>query len=128
MRPTPMVLKSYVPVLIAFLTAPAFAQSRGPVVPNFKEPEKQAPVTAAPAAPASDIDLVGPTAAQQARSKAAAEAKAKADADAKAQAEAKAKADADKARAEAEARLRAQTEAMTKADAEAKAKADAEAK
>lgn len=112
---------AFLAVCAALVAVPAFAQSRGPVVPNFQEPQKQAPASAAPAAPAEGIDLVGPTAAQKARAKAAADAKAKADADAKAAAE-------QKARDEAAAKLKAQAEAMAKADAEAHAKAEAEAK
>src|SRR5437879_2648058 len=100
----------------AFAAVPAFAQSRGPVVPNFQQPEKQA------TAPASnDVDLVGPTAAQQARVKAAADAKAKADTETKATAD-------KKAREESEAKLRAQAEAMARADAEARSKAEADAR
>ncbi|TMA18432.1 MAG: hypothetical protein E6J88_19365, partial [Deltaproteobacteria bacterium] len=72
--------KIQVLALFAALAAvPAFAQSRGPVVPNFQQPAS------------NDVDLVGPTAAQQARAKAAADAKAKADADAKAAADKKAR-------------------------------------
>ena len=100
--------------------SPAFAQPRGPVVPNFQQPDKQA-AAPAPAAPATEIDLVGPTAAQQARAQAAAEAKAKAEAEAKAAAD-------QQARDEATARLRAQADAMAKADADAMAAADAEAR
>ena len=98
---------------------PAFAQSRGPVVPTFQQPDKQAAAPAAP--PAGDIDLVGPTEAQRARAQAAAEARIKAEAEAKAAAD-------KQARDEAAARLRAQADAMAKADADAKARSDAEAK
>src|SRR5229473_4753260 len=95
-----LALSPFVAALVAALAAPAaLAQSRGPVIPNYQQPEKQGVAPAAPSG--SDIDLVGPTAAQQARAKAAAEAKAKAEA------EAKAKAD-QKARDEAAAQVRAQ--------------------
>ncbi|HUJ25069.1 MAG TPA: hypothetical protein VLW85_03560 [Myxococcales bacterium] len=86
----------------------ASAQSRGPVIPNYQDPSKQAPASpAAAAAKPDEVDLVGPTAAQQKR---AAEAKAAAE---KAAAE-------KKAREEADAKARAEAEAKAKADADAR--------
>jgi hypothetical protein len=76
-----------------------------------------------------EVDLVGPTEAQQARAKAQAEAKAKAEAEARASAEKKAREEAEaKARLEAAAKAKAEAEAKAKAEAESKAKAEAEAR
>jgi hypothetical protein len=114
-------------LLVLTLGSAALAQSRGPVVPNFQQPDAQQPAPeAAPAVKADDVDLVGPTESQKKRAQAAAEAKARAEAEAKARAEAEARVAAEaKVRAEAEARAR--VEAQARATAEAKLKAEAEA-
>ena len=114
-------------LLVLSLASAALAQSRGPVVPNFQQPDAQQPApAAAPAVKADDVDLVGPTESQKKRAQAAAEAKVRAEADAKARAEAEARVAAEaKVRAEAEARAR--VEAQARALAEAKLKAEAEA-
>ena len=117
-------------VFVALFAFAASAQSRGPVVPNFQEPEKQAVAPAPAAARADDsIDLVGPTDAQKQRAKDAAAALAKADAEAKAAAEKKAKDEsAGKAKAEAAARLAADQAAEKKLRDENDARLAAEKK
>lgn len=117
-------------LLVLTLASAGFAQTRGPVVPNFQQPEAQQPApSAAPAPKADDVDLVGPTEAQQKRAQAAAEAKVRAEAEARARAEAEARLAAEaklKAEAEARARLEAEAAARARLAAEAKLKAEAE--
>jgi len=120
-------VRGLIAVAALALATGARADDRRVVIPGSAASQGPAPAKHADDA----VDLVGPTAAQQARAKAAAEAKAKAEAEAKARAEAetRAKAEAEtRAKAEAAARAKAETEAKARAQAEAKARAEAEAK
>ncbi len=128
-------------VLVLTLAFPALAQSRGPVLPNFQQPDAPQPAPSAPASRADEVDLVGPTEAQQRRTRAAAESReralvesnARVEAEARAAAEARRKLEREDAealaqhqRGEAEARrqqLRDQAVTRALAAIEAKARA-----